>query len=126
MGHDKLSDHYTTAKNYTDIDGQSKTFDIIDYDVKTSIGTNKLLSEDDRIKLLQALKEDRKKLIARIIGIPPSMCPPILKVYTIRGDIKQILWNEKMLSDPGMSMETLHSIYAMMSNVQDLHSKGLI
>jgi hypothetical protein len=37
--HDKKSDHYTSAKNYTDLDGNTKSFDFVDHDVKTKIAT---------------------------------------------------------------------------------------
>lgn len=118
MATDKKSDHYTSAKNYTDIDGQSKTFTFVDHDVKTSIATT---ASVDIQQVKGELKEYRESVILCILATPASLCPSIFQDYTSRGQgIIQITWNEKMLRDPGMSIDRLRDLKTMLDNRVEL------
>src|SRR5688572_12830573 len=104
--HDKKSDHYTSAKNYTDLDGNSRSFDFVDHDIKTKISTT-LMSEEDKQELKDRVQNDRTITILRITTMPPSLCPSVFQDFVTRGygpDPKgepTISWNETMLNDPG-------------------------
>lgn len=119
--HDKKSDHYTSAKNYTDLDGQSRSFDFVDHDIKTKISTT-LMSEEEKHKLKDQVATDRAKTILRITTLPPSLCPTPFQDFLIRqakADDKNptsLEWNETMLNDPGLSFEKLYTLRTLLEN----------
>ena len=73
---DYVGDHGGT---YTDLNGMSKQFTVVDHDKKTTIHFN---SE----KISFNMSEYRYQLIDRILELPASICPEIFRDYTVRGD----------------------------------------
>lgn len=109
--HDKKSDHYTSAKNYTDLDGMSKSFTFIDHDIKTSISTNTEIMDKEW------QKKYKEQLVDQILTLPASICPTPFSDYVIRGaGITQITWNDKMLRDPGTGIDRLRDLKTMLDN----------
>jgi hypothetical protein len=88
---------------YTDIDGMSRQFTIIDHDKKTTIS-----AIVDVEGASQAFKKDREKMIERILALPPSAVPFIFTDFTTRGE--SIQWNEKMIRDEGLPFDKLRDI----------------
>jgi len=114
MAVDKKSDYYTSAQNYTDLDGQSRSFTFIDHDKKTKIATGSVEGATKQ------LAEDRKNLVDRILLLPASACPAIFSDFTVRGEAG-IHWNTAMISDAGMSMQQLNDIRTLTENRIDLY-----
>lgn len=114
MAVDKKSQHYTSAKNYTDLDGNSKSFTFIDHDVKTKIAA-KVTSPEEIEEAKSGLKDYKKQIINRILSIPPSVCPEIFHDFTKRGEIG-ISWDKDMLNDEGVPLERLRDILTMLEN----------
>jgi hypothetical protein len=126
MAIDKKSQHYTSAKNYRDLDGNTRSFDFIDHDVKTKIGTNKPLEPTEKEKLEEDIRKNRENQINKILEIPAAYCADVFQDFTIRGDVTKITWNETMLRDPGMDMIKLMNIYILANNKMNLMNQGLI
>ena len=110
--HDKKSNHYTSAKNYTDIDGNLRSFDFIDHDVKTSI---KASPDHDPEEIKRQVSNYRSMLIDYILNLPASICPGPFQDYVLRNGVS-IEWNKKMLSDPGVDILRLRELRTMIEN----------
>lgn len=111
MAVDRKSDHYTAAKNYTDLDGNTRSFDFVDHDIKAKIS---FLGNEELPK--DWAKEYRKDLIKRTLDISASLCPEEFYDFTIRGEREKIIWNKVMLNDPGMSIDRLRSLVTLLEN----------
>lgn len=121
---DKKSDHYTSAKNYTDLDGQSKSFTFIDHDKKTKVSTGKV-TKKELAAIKDANRAYKKFVIENILDIPASICPYEYQDFTVRGEgVSAILWNESMIRDEGLDIVKLTSLLNILEN--RLESKGLI
>lgn len=121
MATDRKSQHYTSAQNYVDNDGLSKTFTMIDHDKKskTSMLT---VNENDINNAKQELKEYRKQLQERILSIPASLAPDIYFDFTVRGsDTAVIKWNETMIRNEGIDLDRLRSLAVILENTVELH-----
>lgn len=96
--------------SYTDQDGMTRQFTYIDHDKKSKIAAGKT-SKAELNKIKQDLKDHKQSLINRILAISASLCPWEFEDYTIRNeDTPEILWNETMLRDEGMSMDKLSQL----------------
>jgi hypothetical protein len=115
--HDKLSDHYTSSKNYTDELGHTRSFDFIDHDVKTKIRVPVVKTKEE---IAEEKAQYREWLIDKIISIEAIYCPDIFIQYTHRGDVQKIDWNLKMLQDAGVPTDKLLDIYTLSSNKMNL------
>ena len=94
---------------YTDLNGMTKQFTVVDHDKKTSIHFN---SENSSFNM----EEYRAQLIGRILDIPASICPDIFHDYTQRGDTPVITWNTKMLQDNGVPISQLRDLCTLCEN----------
>lgn len=110
MAVDRKSDHYTSAKGYTDLDGQSRQFTFIDHDKKTKIsGFTK--SDSDF-----SPKDYRNQVLKRITDIPASLCPQPFNSFVIVGQKDSIEWNVDMLIDAGVSIDRLSDLVRLLEN----------
>lgn len=110
MAIDKKSQHVGNHGGvYTDIDGMTKQFTMIDHDKKTTIH---FMSEE---KLFD-MKEYRNELIGRILDLPASICPEVFSDYTKRGDTPVITWNTSMLEDNGVPISQLRDLCVLVEN----------
>lgn len=127
MAVDKKSDYVGNHGGaYTDNDGMSKQFTYIDHDVKTSVSTNKPLTEEEKQDIANNLKLARTSLIDAILAIPAVFCHEVHQDFTKRGeDVLQIAWNEAMLTDPGLPLEKLNEIRTLADNKKSLTKKGI-
>lgn len=114
MAVDSKSQHIGNHEGkYTDIDGMTKQFTVIDHDKKTTISKNIQEKED----FTSFFSEYRKQLIDRILNVPASLCPEPFFDYTIRGEgVKTITWNNHMLKDEGSSIKTLRDLCIILEN----------
>lgn len=110
MAVDRKSDHYTSAKGYTDLDGQSRQFTFIDHDKKTKISGFTKSDEDF------SLKDYRNQLLKRITDIPASLCPEPFNSFVLVGDKSVIEWNADMLMDAGVSIDRLSELTRLLEN----------
>ncbi len=116
MAIDKLSDHYTSAEAYTDLDGQSRQFTFIDHDKKSKISALKQTEEEVQ-EIKNSLNNYRTNLVNRILEIPASLCPFEFVDFTIRGEaMDKIEWNKKMLEDEGFPLSNLMSLCTILEN----------
>ena len=103
--------------SYTDNDGMSKQFTVIDHDKKTKISTGKQEKEDFTAFFIQY----RKELINRILDIPASLCPIEYQDFTVRGDQATIVtWNQKMITDKGFDTWRLRNLAVILENRSEL------
>lgn len=114
MAIDKKSQHYTSAENYTDLDGNSRSFTFIDHDVKPKLSVP--ISEEEVAIAKVEFKSARSRVIQQIMKIPASICPSVFIQFTTRGDIGVIGWDEKILKDEGVPFETLVSLKTLLEN----------
>ena len=115
----ELGSHYTSPQHYTDIDGQSKSFTMIDYDVKPKL-TMPITSTDIE-DAKEAITVYRKELIERILALPASNTAPEFYDFTLRGETAHtIKWNETMLRDPGLSVDRLRAICTLTERINNL------
>src|SRR6476469_696277 len=122
MAVDKKSDHVgNNGGDYTDNDGLSKQFTYIDHDVKTSVSTNRPLTEEEKQDIINNLKAARSNLINAILDIPAVFCHEVHQDFTNRGEgVTTISWNKAMLSDPGLPMDKLSDIRTLADNKRSL------
>lgn len=113
MATDRRADHVGNHGGaYTDIDGMSKQFTIIDHDKKTTISSGTL----DKVDKDWSTKY-RALLIKRIAEISPSICPEPFQDYTVRGEGKAtITWNTDMLIDKGVPLNQLRDLCVLLEN----------
>ena len=79
-----MSLHLSSNKAYVDMQGNRRNFDIVDYDVKTSIGTSKL-TEEEFAKLQKDIKNHLVIKVRALLSLPhkpleviyqlPRLCP---------------------------------------------------
>lgn len=100
------SKQYTSTPNYTDEDGQLKTFTFVDWDRKS-----KLSAYVPTGNALEQHTLDRHNLIQSILELPAAYCPGPEASFTLRGEgYKNIEWNKEMLQDAGVPFERLQRI----------------
>lgn len=107
---DYVGDHGGT---YTDLNGMSKQFTVVDHDKKTTIHFN---SE----KISFNMSEYRYQLIDRILELPASIFPERFRDYTVRGDTPVITWNETMLRNDGVPISQLRDLCVLCENKAEL------
>lgn len=123
MPTDRLGDYVGNHGGaYTDMDGMSRQFTVIDHDKKTKIAA-KVITEEELDNIKKSLGEYRAELIRRIVGVPAGLCPFMFNDYTIRGEEnKTIEWNTDMLLDAGVPINQLRDICLFAekaANIQD-------
>lgn len=100
-------------QNYRDLEGNMKSFTVIDHDKKTKINTTVNI---DKHGVTQELADYRTKLQAKILDLPASACPDFpFSDFKVRDGIT-IGWNEVMIMDPGTPLNQLQDIYTLTSN----------
>lgn len=115
MATDKKSQHYTSAQNYTDLEGQSKLFTMVDHDRKTKISTMNEESDKDW------KTSYRSSLIERILVITAAICPEPFSDFVLRGESRNTIgWNEKMLNDQGFEVSKLRELCTLLENEAEL------
>ena len=116
------NDKYNTPDNYTDMNGQTKTFTHINYSNKPKITFN--MKDENSIS---NHLDDRKTLQQEILALPPSMFPPVFQDFIVRGaDMDVMGWNEKMILDEGTPFNTLRNLKVLTENRFELHKLGLL
>jgi len=110
---DKKSQHVGNhGGRYTDIDGNTKQFTVIDHDKKTKI----LKSENEKIPVT-FFSLYRDELIDRVLALPASLCPFEFVDFTIRGaDKANIEWNKTMIKDNGLEIRVLRDLCCIIEN----------
>lgn len=111
VGKTEKAQHYTSAKNYTDLDGLSRSFDFIDHDVKASTS---FYNGEDIEQVKKQMKDYRIELIDRILATPAATAPPEFYDFTLHGDRPTIDWNKVMLEDAGLMIDKLRTICVIM------------
>jgi hypothetical protein len=114
---------HTSPQNYRDLDGNMRTFTMVDHDPKTKIN----VPLDDGTNPTEELKKYRSRTIEKILSISASYCPTIFMDYTLRGENVGgiVQWNKVMLEDPGTPTDRLTQLYTLVSNTQDLVANRL-
>lgn len=111
---DKKSQHVGNhGGRYTDINGASRQFTYVDHDKKIKMGGT--ITKEEISQAKEDLKSYKVSLIERLLNLPPSACPDIFQDYVQR-DGSSILWNEKMIRDEGVPLNTLQSICVLIEN----------
>lgn len=98
---------------YTDLSGQTKQFTYIDHDPKPTISRN---TKENIEELTASLSAYRTNLIQRILFIPASLCPKEYQDFVIAGDVGVLKWDEKAISDQGMSIDRLRPLCVQLEN----------
>lgn len=114
---DKKSQHVGNhGGRYTDIDGQTKQFTVIDHDKRTTISSH--MSE--KIDFVKFFKDYRKELQQRILDIPASLCPLVFHDFTLRGESEVVVnWNKNMINDQGIDIGRLRDLAVILENRAD-------
>lgn len=125
MAVDKKSSHVGNhGGTYTDMNGMTKQFTYIDHDKKTKISTNKMTDKEKK-KVSTDLSAYRVSLQDRILCIPASVCPWEFHDFTIRNEkTPEILWNEVMVRDEGISIDRLRELCTLTERRFDLNFTG--
>lgn len=105
---------------YVDMDGNSRQFTYVDHDVKTKIMTT-VTSDQEKQRIKDELASYRVGLINKISVSPPSFCPDLFEKFTLRGDREHIEWNNTMLTDPGVPLQTLTDLWTLLSKRVEAH-----
>ena len=96
---DKKGNYYTSPDNYTDIDGNLKTFTYIDHDKKTSISMS-TETEEER----EERKKNHKTLLQQTIDEIIEF-PAIYAAYPEDDMLKAHLFNEIINSEDGVKWD---------------------
>ncbi len=65
--------------------------------------------------------EYRDELVQRVLDNPASLCPLEYQDFTIRGEQATVVtWNEKMLTDKGLSTNRLRDLAVILENRAEL------
>lgn len=101
---DKKSDHYTSATNYKDNDGNMKTFTFVDHDVKPNMSTLPPLSEEESADLKKTVASDIDRTIDEILALPAQSLLAsqngFAEDYVLRdSEQNKIVWREAMVRD---------------------------
>lgn len=117
--HDNKTAH-TSAQNYRDMDGNMRTFTVVDHDPKTKIAVP---TRDGNPT--EELAKYREILIGKILDTPAVYAAHPHWVYTIRGEQVDgiVKWNENMLRDKGTPLNLLNEIYTLASNVSESRNR---
>lgn len=116
MATDKLSQHYTSAESYSDLDGLSKQFTFVDHDKKSRISALNQ-TEEEKAQVKENLSSYRTTLVDRVVSIPASLCPFEFVDFTIRGEaMEKIEWNRQMLEDEGLPLNNLMALCNILEN----------
>lgn len=101
---DKKSDHYTSATNYKDNDGNMKTFTFVDHDYKSKASTLPPLSEEESEDLKKTVALGIERTINEILALPAQSLLAsqngFAEDYVIRDqEQNKIVWREQMVRD---------------------------
>jgi len=110
MAVDKKSQHIGNhGGRYTDNDGLSKQFTVIDHDKKPKISIRNDKPEENWEQ------KYRESLMQRILSISASFCPSLYYEATVRGEGKKVItWNEDVLNK--MDINKLRTICVLTEN----------
>lgn len=96
---DKLSDHYTSAEGYRDLDGLHKQFTFIDHDIKSKY-TSPPLKEEEVISLRAEVSAQIRRDIDEILVFPAVS---VMKEYQAEDFVERtphsIEWRESVVRD---------------------------
>lgn len=114
---------YSAPTTYTDLDGNSRSFNVISHDPK---GTTNLFSptETEMEDIQKQLREYRKELQDRILAEHASLCPTPLQVtFIVRGEnLDSFTWKEQAVRDEGLSMDSLRDLATLVERRKELYS----
>lgn len=105
---------------YTDQDGMSRQFTMVDHDNKSLVFSNTEKADKEWDKKHRAL------LIERISKVSASICPEVFTDFVIKGDKDKIEWNMDMLLDNGMPLKQLGHLCTLLENKAALLKNNLL
>lgn len=112
---------FTNHDNYRDLDGNMRTFTVVDHDKKTKVNTTFGI---DTQQVQDWLKEARVKTQDKILSMPAVLCSKDDQKFVLRGE-QGIRWNEVAIRDEGVSLDILRDILTVLENRADLVSQGI-
>lgn len=123
MAVDKKKDHVGNHGGaYIDNDGNRRQFTYIDHDPKTKI-SGSVTTDKEKETIKDSLSLYRKELVQRILDVPASLCPIEFSEFTLRGESQSVIqWNEKMLSDDGMTINRLRDLCTIVERRFESHT----
>lgn len=100
---------------YTDMDGMSRQFTVIDHDKKTSIASSKM-SDEEKESLRNAINIDKQQTINKILALPAVSFLKSGNMFAedciIRDLEKGIIWDETFVRNMlDIKTEMLHPIW---------------
>ena len=93
-------DYYTSPDNYTDIDGNLKTFTYVDHDIKTKISTSIPETIEEKEKRIKEQKSILEETILEILEFPA-----IYSAYPEDDMLQAHLFNEIINSTNGITWD---------------------
>lgn len=99
---------HTSPKQYTDLNGNVRSFTVVDHDRRTEVSSGKLNKPIEEVH--KEMESHRENLIVKILALPASVCPLFFNC-TIRGEVESITWNENLIrSLPDDKLRDIHTI----------------
>lgn len=121
--HSKNKANWGIDQNYKDLDGNTKSFTVINHDPKPTMNMyNPTQEEKKEVQL--SLSEYKKSLQDYILGEHASLCPtPLQPTFIIRGEnINEFKWNVKAVTDEGVSLDTLRDLSNLVQRRKELYT----
>lgn len=109
---------------YTGRDGLTHQETNLDWDIKTKISSN-VTSPEEVAEINQQLVNYRKSLINRILSVPAILAGEQYFDFINRNlEAMTITWHTEMISDPGMSMDKLRNMCAIVEARNELYQNN--
>jgi hypothetical protein len=121
MNYHSKGKKYSASQTYTDLDGNTKSFTVINHDPK-AIQTLYNPTEDEKNQIQEDLRLYKKEAQDAILKEHPSLCPlPMQPTFTIRNG-ESIIWNSKAVKDEGLSLDTLRDLHTLVFKRKELYT----
>jgi len=124
MNYLRSKNNYSAPETYTDLDGNTKSFTIINHDSKaktiTSLAGSK--SQNDMEDIHNELKKYRKDLQFSILKEHASLCPPHMRqTFVTTNELGEgLCWKVNAIEDNGVSLDTLRDLHNLVHRRKEL------
>lgn len=121
--HSKNKSNWSVDQHYKDLDGNTKSFSVINHDPKPTT-TMYNPTEEEKVDVKKQLAAYRKELQEEILAEHASLCPtPMQPTFVLRGEsVENFQWNKKRVTDEGLSTDALRDLHTLVLRRKELYT----
>ena len=123
MHYHQKNKKYSVDQNYKDLDGNTKSFTVINHDPKATMATYNP-TEEEKQQVKDELSRFRKELQDYVLSQHASLCPPPMQTtFIFRGEFTDSFrWNEAAVRDEGLSLDALRNLAVLVEKRKELYT----